>query len=319
MFFRLFLKRHQRAPNKRRAFTLVELLVVIAIIGVLVALLLPAVQAAREAARRSQCSNNLKQIGLALHNYHDTHQVFPPGNIVYGFHSDGCRASNQEDPYGHGAPWTVLILPYLEESARHSQFDFGERFTFTGQATPNRDLQLEPNPRYHCPSARDTRSTFNGNHYYGVAGGHPEQCRWTGLGYSNFNSGSLYLNSEISFRHLLDGTSNVFLVGEQSARVPGREQATGIPWGSTARAHGNHGLHTNVAGAQFPINSNAAQKDAGTHRWGIMTRTFSSEHPGGCHFLMGDASVHFVTETINLTIYRNMGIRDNGQPTGSPF
>ena len=311
-----------RLFRNRQGFTLVELLVVIAIIGILVALLLPAIQAAREAARRSQCGNNIRQIGLALHNYHDSHNVFPAGNIVRGFHSDGCRASNAESPiYGHGAPWTVVLTPYLEDTALHSQFDFDLPFDFTGRGdSPNWEFQREPNPRFHCPSSRDTRATFNGNHYYGVAGGGSHQCRWTGLGYSNFNNGSMYLNSSISMRHLLDGTSNVFLVGEQSMRVPGREQATGIAWGASARAHGDHGLHTNVAGARYPINSNAAQKAAGTHRWGIMTRTFSSEHPGGCHFLMGDASVHFVNDTINLTIYRNLGIRDNGEPaSGAPF
>ncbi len=222
--------------HQRRAFTLVELLVVIAIIGVLVALLLPAIQAAREAARRSQCSNNMRQIVVALHNYHDTHNVLPSGNIVRSFDSDGCRArtinSSSSGTDGHGAPWTVLILPFLEEGSRHDQFDFHQPFTFDcRQATPNRDFQCEPNPRFHCPSSRDTRSTFNGNHYSGVSGGVSPACNWTSLGYSNFTNGSLFINSEISFSHLLDGVSNVFLVGEHSARVPGRDRANSMPWG----------------------------------------------------------------------------------------
>ncbi|MEX1041769.1 MAG: DUF1559 domain-containing protein [Pirellulaceae bacterium] len=307
-----------------RGFTLVELLVVIAIIGVLVALLLPAVQQAREAARRMQCANTMKQLGLAMHNYHDTHRLLPSGNIVFGFLSDNCRASNREDPYGHGAPWTVLILPYIEQTNRHEQFDFRMPFTFTSQGdSPNKPFQLEPNPFFHCPSSSLTRSTHRTSHYYGVSGGGTPHCNWTSLGYSNFNNGSLFLGSEMGLKDQKDGTSNVFLVGEQSAETHGSnanysgdQAGTAIPWAAGSRADASHGMHANLAGAQFPINSHLDQAAADVHRWGVMTRTFHSDHPGGCHFLMGDGSTQFVPETINLNVYRTLGIRNDGLPTG---
>ncbi|HTN77380.1 MAG TPA: DUF1559 domain-containing protein, partial [Pirellulaceae bacterium] len=107
----------ERPVEARRAFTLVELLVVIAIIGVLVALLLPAVQAAREAARRMQCSNNVKQLGLSLHNHHDTYNRFPPGGA-----NDQTPFGTETATSGWGSSWMVYILPYIEQNALYSQW-----------------------------------------------------------------------------------------------------------------------------------------------------------------------------------------------------
>ncbi|CAE7855794.1 comGC, partial [Symbiodinium microadriaticum] len=130
----MFSKRLVAVPRQSRAkgFTLVELLVVIAIIGVLIALLLPAVQQAREAARRMSCSNKMKQIGLAIHNYHDTHRQFPAGAI-----SGHVTCVNGTTPLGGGggecnqtfAPWTVLILPFIEENNLHDNFNFTRIFS----------------------------------------------------------------------------------------------------------------------------------------------------------------------------------------------
>ena len=114
---------------KRLGFTLVELLVVIAIIGILIALLLPAVQAAREAARRSQCTNNMKQLGVAIHNYHDTHKVFPPAGLDYGWAGDAntsySRAPSSSPVNRFNISGWVMVLPYLEQSALHDQYDLG--------------------------------------------------------------------------------------------------------------------------------------------------------------------------------------------------
>ena len=318
----------KKLSSLRGGFTLIELLVVIAIIAILVALLLPAVQQAREAARRSACKNNMKQIGLALHNYHDTHTCFPPGNVVRGLVSSNCRASDRTSsvPNAHGAPWTVLILPFMEESALYDQFDFSAGFGYTwsaGMSAPNQTPQRMTMTKYHCPSSPLSTSGYPGNHYYGVSGGGTPETGCSST-YPNFRNGAFFLNSSIRMSHLTDGTSNVFLVGEQSmashptnTSYTGTGAGTGIPWSGTARGdNGTHGFHANVAGSQYAINSSRAQGDAGDHRWTVMTRTFSSHHQGGCHMMMADGSVHFLSENINLALYRSLGIRDDALPIG---
>lgn len=319
-----------RSRAHRLAFTLIELLVVIAIIAVLIALLLPAVQQAREAARRSQCKNQLKQIGLALHNYHDVHRVFPPGNVARGF--QGHMASNRtgQTPPTHGAPWTVLVLPYLDETPRYNEFNMEGGFVYadsdsTSPTPDNKDRQFRSLSKYWCPSSDLARAGYPGNHYYGVSGGGTTPA-WAGsLEYSNFINGTLYLSSSIGMRDMTDGSSNVFLVGEQSAASHSHNSnytdisaGTGIPWAGSARGNsGGQGVGMNIAGTMRAINSHRTQAlDEDAHRWAVMTRTFSSLHTGGTHFLLGDGSVHFVSENVNLTLYRSMGIRDDGAPVG---
>jgi prepilin-type N-terminal cleavage/methylation domain-containing protein len=185
---------------KRRGFTLIELLVVIAIIGVLIALLLPAVQQAREAARRSQCKNNLKQIGLALHNYHDSFNQFPP-SVVYNGGGDGgnavggnsCAAvgAGNSSPLFFGAPWTVMALPYLDQSPLYNQFNFAAPFmgrvdqqnnggavssNFALQAlytgTPQVAVPTTPSPAvFRCPSNPKFSSDKYINCYNTCSGG----------------------------------------------------------------------------------------------------------------------------------------------------
>src|SRR6202011_965831 len=127
----------------RRAFTLIELLVVIAIIGVLIGLLLPAVQKVREAANRLKCTNNLKQIGLALHNYHDAYATFPPGGVTEG---PCCETPS-------GAAWTIYILPFLEQDALYRKYDF----TKYNEDPENALVRTSPVKIYVCPSDLDTR------------------------------------------------------------------------------------------------------------------------------------------------------------------
>lgn len=169
-----------RARSRRRGFTLIELLVVIAIIAILIALLLPAVQQAREAARRAQCQNNLKQIGLALHNYHDAHRCFPPGQINNTFQVDtiGQYANPLEatsllsllstgfgytNPLGfHGTSWMVQILPFIDQATLYNYWNFGGNVRMNGDAgfqTPPPDLTIIYPPRtdirvFYCPSRR---------------------------------------------------------------------------------------------------------------------------------------------------------------------
>lgn len=163
--------------SRLRGFTLVELLVVIAIIGVLVALLLPAVQAAREAARRTKCVNQMKQLALACHNYHDTLGTLPSGGInvstIPTTTSNWCSTGKVEDSR---APWSVLILPFMEDNALYEKFDFGRQFTSTsnliGYAQNDALFKLN-NPKFQCPSDPNSNRAANNTNYFGVQGGGP--------------------------------------------------------------------------------------------------------------------------------------------------
>lgn len=298
----------------RRAFTLVELLVVIAIIGVLVALLLPAVQAAREAARRTQCKNNLKQIAIAIHNYHDTMRLFPPGYISSNpgipNNTSWCRSGGVQR-----APWTVLILPYTEQSNLHSQFNFNVAFqNASNQMDGPNDAVLVPMPMYQCPSdvrieiaAGETNKTQKRywSSYFGVqGGGSAPDCGNSGCSAANergmYVTGMLFAGSKLGFQNVLDGSANVFLIGES--------RYGSASWGASAKQD-SCAYARNLAGAQDAINLYPGK---GVHD----SRGFSSDHPGGCDFSMVDGSVHFVSQNIDLTIYRQLGRRDDGFPAG---
>jgi prepilin-type N-terminal cleavage/methylation domain-containing protein len=294
---------HHKART-RGGFTLVELLVVIAIIGVLVALLLPAIQAARESGRRTQCKNNLKQISVALHNYHDTLKVLPPGFVSNNpgtpLNSSWCRTGGVQ-----GAPWTVLILPFIEREYLYNQFNYNVPFQDTSnQMTPPNSLVVVPMPVYRCPS--DVR--FNGNpllnSYFGVqGGGAAPDCGNSSCSAVNergsYVTGVLYAGSYITFAAVTDGTSNVFMVGES--------RYGNAAWGASAKQD-TCSYPRNVAGAQDSINLYPVQ---GVHD----TRGFSSYHHNGCHFSFVDASVHFISQDIDLTLYRQLARRADGFPT----
>ncbi|UUO07525.1 DUF1559 domain-containing protein [Blastopirellula sp. J2-11] len=312
--------KRQRTVN---GFTLVELLVVIAIIGVLIALLLPAVQQAREAARRLQCRNNKKQIGLALHNYHDTHGVFPSGNLTL---ETNYPPKSSSDPAGTMAPWTVLILPYLEQGNLHSQFDFTTPFSsHINQTVANSSAQNTPNPAFQCPSFPRSEGDLLKNNYFGVMGGinvngDPPRHELSGsVNYRVFDNGLLFQNSKIGFRDVVDGTTNTFIVGETIYQITSwSPPPTGHGWAQGARTDsGSAGYLNNVAGTENPINRESDLVDAGWHVHAIWQSTFSSDHPGGCHFLLADGSVPFISENINLSIYQQAGVRDDGSPLGS--
>jgi prepilin-type N-terminal cleavage/methylation domain-containing protein len=213
--------------SRASGFTLVELLVVIAIIGVLVALLLPAVQAAREAARRMSCQNKMRQLGLALHNYHDQHLTFPPGVILF---PQSANAAVLCPPRGGtaqtGASWLVMVLPNLEQTNMQSQFNFGQRFVgrfnLISQSPTNGAAQFRAYPQVKCPS--DPKALLNGTvvtNYLGVAGGgcdvlNPASCPGGvpsadcqgGAGRLYFSNGILFINSNVRMANVTDGTSN---------------------------------------------------------------------------------------------------------------
>jgi prepilin-type N-terminal cleavage/methylation domain-containing protein len=270
----------------RAGFTVIELLVVIMIIGTLVALLLPAVQAAREAARRSACSNNLHQIGLALHNYHATYNILPPGSIV--------AASSPLRQNGWG--WGAQILPYLEQTPLFNTVNMmwcttdSANLTALGQSLAAFSCPSDPAPST-VPVGSLTLATGN---YAGSAG-----SRAFGT------PGVLYEMSIVDFGKITDGLSLTFLVGERlNQSVPNIGNITSGWYGELCSQSGS--LPNSIASIDVigfvPINM--ARNLPGC---------FSSLHPQGAQFLCCDGSAHFVSQTVNVNVYQAIGTRSGGE------
>lgn len=302
----------RRAPYRRAkignrdGFTIVELLVVIAVIGILIALLLPAVQQAREAARRTSCRNNIKQIALALHSYESSFQLLPPGYVsrqLLNPFADWCRTGTTRN----GAPWSVLILPQLDEANRYHQFKFEEDFTPDANnagSAANHAQWVLPLSKWHCTS--DSHAEENNSNYMGVqGGGMVPQCIGGSWGRLFYRNGVLYHNSSTRLADLTDGQSNVFLVGET------RYQSTNMGWASTSKLD-FLGINYTLAAAKEPINSQQYNPTG----WEQVSIMFGSQHVGGCHFALGDGSVRFVSENMSIEAYQQLGIRNDGLPLG---
>jgi prepilin-type N-terminal cleavage/methylation domain-containing protein len=332
--------------SKRRcAFTLVELLVVIAIIGILVALLLPAVQAAREAARRTQCGNNLKQLGLAVHNYHDTYKSFP---ISYG---TADTAGAQYNANNTGKSWFVGILPFIEQQPLHDQIVFNVPLNWTDPTTnlqPNTVVAMTVLEAFLCPSdgtnrkgLMDGRANVGAvaptnptgvwavNNYKGVAGGNwawgdhnvSQENAKVGNTNSGLDHGNGFVcrngstagsgNSQrqfITMSSVLDGTSNTFFVGEA---IPSWCTHSWWWWfnGSTATC----GVPLNYRKQQ--IGPGGLFNAAGD--WG-RNYSFFSMHPGGGQFGLGDASTRFISEDIDINTYRWLATISGGESAQTP-
>jgi len=309
-----------------RAFTLVELLVVITIIGMLIALLLPAVQAARESARRAQCGNNLKQIGLALQNYHSTVGSLPPGNINS---AAGLCPGNPEPTAAYSSQfgnWAIAILPYLEQGNLFDRYDFRS----LNESPENQAVREMVVSTYACPSDLDTRTPavpavgpaaaagakYAPGSYRAVTGRSDDGCNFLDSemmsGYDKHSRGPIhaiftapawkkaYPGVE-TFAHIRDGTSNTLLVGE-----------------STTSTNTGYRTFWAYSFAYFTLSGATAQPRT---FWGDFDRCvaaggdgdsipckrgWGSFHSGGMHFVLCDGSVHFLNESIDTVLFGNL-------------
>jgi prepilin-type N-terminal cleavage/methylation domain-containing protein/prepilin-type processing-associated H-X9-DG protein len=291
-------------------FTLVELLVVITIIGVLLALLLPAIQAARESARRTQCVNKLKQIGLALQNYHGANKHFPSGGNL---NNDPLESPSA------GISWTVMVLPYLE-----LQSLYDEIHPYPYGAAKNYSHEFTLVDAFICPTADAQTTPEKGSNYSAVAGAGRNDDSRMGLASPNcgdvFTDGVFFADSRTPIARITDGTSNTLAIGERTYywRV----------WlfGTTKRGNPLNEICSGSAqNIVYPINADKYQfgfykfdnrAPAGAPKTMLLNDLqFGSDHPGGANFSFADGSVHMISETIDMTVYKDMSTKDGGEIT----
>jgi prepilin-type N-terminal cleavage/methylation domain-containing protein len=314
----------------RPGFTLVELLVVIAIIGILVGLLLPAVQAAREAARRMQCGNNLKQMGLALHNYESTHRTFPPGFVS---RTTGAWPGGGNDPVPEAGPgWSLfaMILPQLEQGALHTSINF----SLPIGAAANQSARSTKVASYQCPSdawnepVRVWPNSLAVNDlahmsYIGVlGGGDPANApRYTAIYEEQPFNGMFHRNVAVRHRDITDGTSNTLGIGERASMFAPNGWAGVIPTAQTvfspriAQSRGQVvGATARPAITMATVHIRSGGPNAPTGSPG----GFWSPHNGGCLFLLMDGSTHTISTTVDMFVYRAMAGRNDGLPVALP-
>jgi prepilin-type N-terminal cleavage/methylation domain-containing protein len=309
--------------SARRGLTLVELLVVIAIIALLIALLLPAVQSVRESARRTHCSNNLKQLVKGLHSHASSHGAFPAGNTFWNVtptpaNTSWCRGG---DSNGY-IPWTVAVLPFIEQQSLYDRFTISispqGRFMQSNFSIPSpngNSAHLIPVALLQCPSSTLTWPLRN--NYFGVQGGGATPACTNNPFPSGtrrfYINGVLYANSRTSFAHILDGASNVLALGETrwwSLIWSGDPTTQHFNWLMGGKAS-TDATPCQMAGVEFQIN--AEVPPTGNMLQNYASRGFGSDHAGGCFFALADGSVHFIRESIPIDVLRRLaGRRDGG-------
>lgn len=316
---------HPTSSHRRRSgFTLVELLVVVAIVGTLIGLLLPAVQAVRESARATQCRNNLRELGLALHHVHDHVNRFPAG--WRGVASGSAPPRPADDQPGWG--WGAELLPQIEQDGLFHRIDMRKPLYDPADIAIHQDVRISPVPMFLCASdGQGPGETQFGLFMIGADDGGDEAgegeefhevdgaalaplCE---IGKSNYvgvygtlevdeapaaGNGIFFRNSRIGFRHLTDGTSKTLLVGERRSILGGSTWA-GVVAGSKAQRVRNVGIADHV-----PNHPDGHFDD------------FSSLHPGGVHFVFADASVRRLGDSIDEEAYKALCTRQGGETLG---
>jgi len=314
-------------PNLR-GFTLVELLVVIAIIGILIALLLPAVQAAREAARRTQCCNNLAQLGLALLNYDAAHETLPPGVV-------NPEGPIRSVPQGYHMSWLVQLLPFIEEQVTFRYVDFSVG-VYDKKNDPVGKTEINT---FACPS--DPGRRWGGGRW--APPSDPDAASGEGRWPSSYagchhdveapidadNHGVFFLNSQIHSRDISDGATHTLFAGEKKIDEDDLGWMSGTR--ATLRNTGTpiNSAYTTAIGMGGPLPFDAAQgqdedvapeaEAAEAEASGLFVGGFSSYHPGGANFLLGDGSVRFLSETIDIPTYEQLGHRADGKLRQASF
>lgn len=308
-----------RSCRRRDGFTLIELLVVLAILAVLIGLLLPAVQKAREAAHRAQCQNNLKQLGLALHNYHDTFQVFP---------ASGWTTASSGNPNGKFVGWRAMSLPFLEQENLQRLYDFTVHW-WEGR---NLDAAVYPVKTYLCPStaqrievlsamAKPPRPTLTfpkplAPTDYEAIMGVAASVNPTLYATAATNRSVMFRNSSVRMTDILDGTSNTIMVVECAARPL-------IFRGRTPRPDILNDQGQGWIDSEGPFSLDGANHDGSIQGRGpvetprAMNATNDNEpysfHPGGCNFLFADGHVQFIAETVKLETLAALCTRAAGE------